>query len=52
MNEGGHLNLERFDRYMKELSKVSKCKQYVDAILSKIICIEDLLRKMIIEIFM
>lgn len=22
MNEGGHLNLERFDRYMKELAKV------------------------------
>lgn len=36
MNEGGHLNLERFDRYMKELAKVSKCKQYVDAILSKL----------------
>lgn len=48
MNEGGHLNLERFDRYMKELAKVSKCKKNVDAILSKIICIE----KMIFEIFM
>lgn len=30
MNEGGYLNLERFDRYMKELVKVRFKKYYYD----------------------